>query len=278
VPLRTLLLKKKFAIFYTTVQLKAVNITNFKKECVVMKRFFQLIILVMIAMYNAVCVVTGGVHLKKLVPSGVIDQGILGGFSGKVGPVVGGKWKDVDYMRGYVVPSNPNTAGQQAVRSKFAALVADARHLLSTILQPYWDMFYSNMSGYNAWISQNYDLADTDGAIDETAIMSKGTLESSSVVGCTYDSVSGGIGFAFDAVPTGNGLGTDKVVLIVKDTSTEIFYFPDVSAVKRDDGTADGTITTGLTATNLICFVFFYRGTSSEMVVSDSIGAAAVAA
>ena len=30
---------------------------------------------------------------------GTITKGILGGFSGKVGSVVGGSWKGIDYMR-----------------------------------------------------------------------------------------------------------------------------------------------------------------------------------
>jgi hypothetical protein len=30
---------------------------------------------------------------------GKISKGILGGFSGTVGTVVGGKWKGIDYMR-----------------------------------------------------------------------------------------------------------------------------------------------------------------------------------
>jgi hypothetical protein len=29
---------------------------------------------------------------------GTINKGILGGFSGKVGTVVGGTWKGIDYM------------------------------------------------------------------------------------------------------------------------------------------------------------------------------------
>ena len=30
---------------------------------------------------------------------GTISKGILGGFSGKVGTVIGGNWKGIDYMR-----------------------------------------------------------------------------------------------------------------------------------------------------------------------------------
>jgi hypothetical protein len=35
---------------------------------------------------------------------GKINQGILGGFSGKVGNVVGGSWKGIEYMR--VIPAS----------------------------------------------------------------------------------------------------------------------------------------------------------------------------
>jgi hypothetical protein len=41
---------------------------------------------------------------------GKISQGILGGISGKVGNVIGGSWKGIDYIR--VKPSsvaNPRT-------------------------------------------------------------------------------------------------------------------------------------------------------------------------
>lgn len=55
---------------------------------------------------------------------GKINQGILGGFTGKVGNVVGGNWKGIDYMR--VKPSsvaNPKTAGQMDQRSKFSTVL-----------------------------------------------------------------------------------------------------------------------------------------------------------
>ena len=44
---------------------------------------------------------------------GKISQGILGGLSGKVGNVIGGNWKGIDYLR--IKPSevaNPRTEGQ----------------------------------------------------------------------------------------------------------------------------------------------------------------------
>jgi len=202
---------------------------------------------------------------------GVINQGILGGFSGKVGPVVGAKWKEIDYMRGYVVPANPNTTGQQAVRAKFAQLVAYARGLLATILQTFWDPFYTNMSGFNAWISQNYALAGSDGVIDETAVISKGTLEISSMSAATYDTADGSVNTTNSAAISGNGDDGDFGALVVIDVS-DGFVFCDGEQGTRSDGGLSVNIGAGRTATNLYCFTFFWRGTGSELVVSDSQG------
>ncbi len=52
---------------------------------------------------------------------GKIKQGILGGFNGTVGTVVGGSWKGLSYMRGKAQSiKNPRTEKQMAQRIKFA--------------------------------------------------------------------------------------------------------------------------------------------------------------
>ena len=51
---------------------------------------------------------------------GKIKQGILGGFSGKVGPVIGASWKGKAYIRAIAQHIfNPNTPGQREQRAKF---------------------------------------------------------------------------------------------------------------------------------------------------------------
>lgn len=56
---------------------------------------------------------------------GRISQGILGGFSGRVGTVVGSNWKTVHYMRALAVSvSNPRTDRQQHQRTKFGMSVS----------------------------------------------------------------------------------------------------------------------------------------------------------
>lgn len=44
---------------------------------------------------------------------GTIKQGILGGFSGKVGTVIGSSWKGISYMRSRAQSvKNPRTEGR----------------------------------------------------------------------------------------------------------------------------------------------------------------------
>ncbi len=51
---------------------------------------------------------------------GKIKQGILGGFKGKVGTVIGSSWNGISYMRGIAQSiKNPKTAGQQTQRTFF---------------------------------------------------------------------------------------------------------------------------------------------------------------
>jgi hypothetical protein len=202
---------------------------------------------------------------------GVILQGILGGFSGKVGPVVGGKWKDVDYMRSYVTPANPNTVGQQAQRTKFASAVSFAREILSTVLQPFWDPFYSNMSGFNAWISDNINLLDGSNLLTASAVMAKGTLEPLQSMTALYNTVNGQVTTTGDGTCYGNGLATDDVYIVMYDkTSGNLACVK--SAEARDFNSWPAQFVAGYTATNVIVWAFCSRGTGASLLVSDSLG------
>ena len=54
---------------------------------------------------------------------GKIKQGILGGFNGKVGPVIGSSWNGIAYMRGQAQSvKNPKTAAQMQQRNFFKDL------------------------------------------------------------------------------------------------------------------------------------------------------------
>lgn len=201
---------------------------------------------------------------------GVILQGILGGFSGKVGPVVGGKWKDIDYMRSYVIPSNPNTAGQQLVRGKFAELVLTAKSIISTILQPYWDPFESSMSGFNNFISRNWDNSLSTGKLTTSNLMAHGTLEPITDLACTYTTGTGALAMTWTGTIVGNGLDTDEIIFVAYE-SVSGYAYTIANNTARNAGSDSGTIPAGFTATNVIVFGFLWRGTGQNLIVSDSL-------
>lgn len=90
----------------------------------------------------------------------VINRGILGGFSGKLGNVIGGSWKGIAIMKSQPLSvANPKSAGQVAQRTKFSKTVELASSLLGTVITPVWNSFASMMSGYNLFMQTNSQSA-----------------------------------------------------------------------------------------------------------------------
>ena len=84
---------------------------------------------------------------------GTIKQGILGGFSGKVGTVVGSSWKGISYMRGQAQSvKNPRTAKQVAQRDKFSLALSFIRPIQSFI-QIGFKTYAQKQSEFNAAMS-----------------------------------------------------------------------------------------------------------------------------
>ena len=84
---------------------------------------------------------------------GTIKQGILGGFSGKVGTVVGSNWKGISYMRGRAQSvKNPRTEGQMEQRSKFA-LTLDFLKPITAYVRTGYKTYASKQTAFNAAMS-----------------------------------------------------------------------------------------------------------------------------
>lgn len=109
---------------------------------------------------------------------GIIKRGILGGYSNKVGNVVGSSWKGIATMR--VLPlsvANPRTAAQVSNRNAFAAVTAFASSILTSIVKPLNDRFALRMSGFNAFVQRNKAaFADPMGIDFESIVLSRGRL------------------------------------------------------------------------------------------------------
>ncbi len=112
---------------------------------------------------------------------GKISQGILGGFSGKVGNVIGGNWKGIDYMR--VKPANvanPKTEGQVDQRSKFSTVLQFLQPLQG-FLKVGFHAYAVKMTEFNSAMSYNVKNAIIGEypyyAIDfESVLVSRGAL------------------------------------------------------------------------------------------------------
>lgn len=130
---------------------------------------------------------------------GKIKQGILGGFSGKVANVVGSSWKGIAVMKSLPLSvANPKTAAQLLQRNRFKLLVSFAASLLSSIVKPLWDRFAQKMSGFNDFVSNNFDaFFQGQAAIDyEKLVISKGKMSAPTISSVT-ETEPGTISIAF---------------------------------------------------------------------------------
>lgn len=220
--------------------------------------------------------------IGPLAIGGVITGGILGGFSGKVGSVVGGKWKTTNYMRGHVIPANPNSVAQQAQRGAMGRMVSISQQILSTVIQSFWNPFQSAMSGYNAFVKENIaKLALITFYLNETFVLAKGSLLGVPSIAGVYTTGTGVLVVSWtDNSGEGNALTTDDFTIVVfnKDGTLLGVQESSVTPADRSDGTDSITISTGKTATDLFVFIFFHRGTGAALMVSNSVGDAVAAA
>jgi hypothetical protein len=155
---------------------------------------------------------------------GKISQGILGGLSGKVGNVIGGSWKGIDYIR--IKPSsvaNPRTEGQVNQRTKFSSVLEFLQPNIAFLKIGYKN-FANKRTEFNAAMSYLLNNAITGVApnfvVDYgNALLSRGNL--SGVLNGAIDlTVPGQVDFTWgDNSAEGNANVTDKAMVLVYNPS-----------------------------------------------------------
>lgn len=161
---------------------------------------------------------------------GKISQGILGGLSGKVGNVIGGNWKGIDYLR--IKPSsvaNPRTEGQVNQRNKFSATISFLQPN-KAFLNVGFKAFAVKKTAFNAAMSYVLGNAITGTApnfnVDYSlALLSKGNL-SSPLNGSADLSTANQVGFDWDDNSLdGNANTTDKSMVLAYNPSKKESIF-----------------------------------------------------
>ena len=200
-------------------------------------------------------------------------QGILGGFSGKVGGVIGSSWKGIDTMRSQ--PSsvtNPRTNAQVSNRTRFKSVSQLAAAMLTTIVKPLNDRFAQKMSGFNDFCQRNAGAFDSTGAfIPGSLVLSKGKLTAPAISAFALEgdgvmsvSFSNAIDGSFDA-------GTDKLFAVVLSPNGDVLG---VSAglTNRSSGSVDVAIPVGIDANDHpIAYLSFLRADGTQVSNSSYI-------
>ncbi|MDR2928498.1 MAG: DUF6266 family protein [Cytophagaceae bacterium] len=150
---------------------------------------------------------------------GTIKKGILGGFSGKVGTVVGGSWKGISYMRSLPQSvKNPRTVGQVSQRSKFA-LTLNLLKPMTAFLRTGWKFYAHRQSPFNAATSYTLANAITGAYPDYSIDASKVLVSRGSLTPATNARVIPTQGFINlswdDNSGTGSAKPTDKALVAV---------------------------------------------------------------
>lgn len=215
----------------------------------------------------------------------IIKQGILGGFSNKVGSVVGAGWKGIATMRSLPQSvANPRTTAQVANRSTFAQLAVIGSGILPTIIQPLWNRWAKKMSGYNEWLSVNKKLLDSVGDVANfgpKAVFANGDLSANATAGTISSTGVVNLTFGTELV-NAHDAATDEayVVIIVLPLGTtqlnqgKVFGF--ATGVARSAGTLSVTVDAPAESEIAYAYLMFrskdgvYRSTTSFKILENA--------
>jgi hypothetical protein len=207
---------------------------------------------------------------------GTINQGILGGFSGKVGTVIGGSWKGINYMRGKAASiSNPQTEAQLDQRARFGAALKFLQPL-TAFLRVGFKNYAVRMTAFNSAMSYNLNNALTgtypDYSIDyASALVSRGSLPGAlnPEVSSTAASV---IDFTWDDNSTDSNATTDDKVLLVVYNPAKQQAVTVVGGNARTEGSQAVTVPASFTGDQVQCYIAFQNASQSVLSNSQHVG------
>lgn len=198
---------------------------------------------------------------------GIIKRGILGGYSNKVGNVVGSSWKGIATMR--VLPlsvANPRTAAQVGNRESFRAVTGFTSLILTSIVKPLNDRFALRMSGFNLFVQRNKDVF-SDPALPDWSLLqlSRGRLSQTEITATSTGSPNRVL-ISWNPSPSGSmDMSTDKVFVLCVSLSGEVVGTSS-GVVSRSDGNVE-IHTIGVEEARYV-YVSFLRADGTEVSTS----------
>jgi len=210
---------------------------------------------------------------------GTIKQGILGGFSGKVGTVIGSSWKGIAYMRSIAQSvKNVRSAKQVAHRAKFSMLI-DLLKQFSDFIAISFKEYAKKMSEFNAATQINYNNGVIGGTYPSLTVdASKLVVARGSLTGVPSATaeISGGMAKISwtDNSGEGDASATDKALLVFYNiTKGQVVAFANTGKT-RTNGSYSTSVVDAWAGDSVACYLAFQKADGS--VVSDSVYAGTV--
>lgn len=215
-----------------------------------------------------------------------IKKGILGGVSGKVGNVVGGSWKGVDYLRS--LPSevqNTNTILQQNQRAKFRVLIEFLRPM-KELIRIGFKPDAGRMTAFNAAMSYNYHHALT-GDLDSgfavaysEARLALGELEP--IMGLTAESAEAAkLSLGWDDNSAAAGAASTDILYVAVYNPLKKLAVVRINAAVRADGAVQLELPTSYSGDTVEVYAGFIAaevlvGTATRERIAESAYAGAI--
>lgn len=212
---------------------------------------------------------------------GKISQGILGGVSGKVGNIIGGNWKGIDYIR--IKPSsvaNPRTKGQVEQRTKFSTVLAFLQPM-TDFLKTGFKLYSSGMTQFNAAMSYNLANAVTQNGTDividyPNALVTRGNLTGVVNGNAVSNNPAEVVINWDDNSDSGNALASDKALIVALNTvKGEAIYT--IAGPLRSAGTATMILPVEYSGDKIETYLGFISGDGSRVSNSAYLGSVTVA-
>lgn len=205
-----------------------------------------------------------------------IKKGILGGFSGKVGTVIGGTWKGVDYMRSLPKPSSKAaTASQTGQRLKFALVMGFLKPINALITKGFQSVT-GTRTPINAAVSYHIKNAIEGIAPDFTIDTSKVLFSQGDIAGAwaplIESTLPASINFNWqDNTGTGLAEADDEVVLLVYNP-VKSEYVSLEKAAQRSEGEVNLILPSTFSGDEVDCWISFATKDGKRMATSVYIG------
>lgn len=208
------------------------------------------------------------------------NNSLQGPFTGKIGDIVGCRWKDTYYIRSRPKKVNhPNTEKQLAQRMRFVKTQSYLQPL-KEFLRIGFSAFTATRSAYNAAMSYNMKNAligeyPEISVVPSAILVSRGNLPGN--VKAAAKPVSGNTVKFFwntsEAIPLERE--NDKVLLVLRSLNDKLSDYR-IDAGKRIDGEAHIKTDAAFMGKDIACYLVFVKqkvllGSYDEDAISDSI-------